>query len=188
MALRVVSYLAQTKEKGLVLRGMPEGKTNSMGLEGWVDADLAGCLDSRRSTTGYIFKVDDSIVDWQSKRQATASPSILESECVAMSEAAKYGVYLQRLLDELGYRSEKVPLNCDNMGAISLADNSSFHSKTKHMDIRVHMIREYVEYGYVSLSYVRSNDQLADILTKSLNPQRHAKNVLDMGLVSNGGD
>lgn len=130
----------------------------------------------------------DSIVDWQSKRQATASPSTLESECVAMTEAAKYGVYLQRLLDELGYRSEKVPLNCDNMGAISLANNSSFHSKTKHIDIRVHMICEYVEYGYVSLSYVRSNDQLADILTKTLNPQRHAKNVLGMGHVSNGGD
>lgn len=129
-----------------------------MGLEGWVDADLAGCLDSRRSTTGYIFKVGDSIVDRQSKRQATASPSTLESECVVMSEAAKYGVYLQRLFDELGYRSEKVPLNWDNMGAISLANNSSFHSKTKHIDIRVHMIREYVEYGYVSLSYVRSND------------------------------
>lgn len=114
--------------------------------------------------------MDDSIVDWQPKRQATASPSTLESECVAMSEAAKHGVYLQGLLDELGYKSEKVPLNCDNMGAISFANNSSFHSKTKHIDIRVHMIREYVGCGYVSLSYIRSNDQLADILTKSHNP------------------
>lgn len=135
MALRVVSYLVQTKEKGLTLRGMPEGKRDSMGLEGWVDADLAGCLDSRCSTTGYIFKVGDSIVDWQSKRQATASPSTLESEYMAMSEAAKHGVYLQCLLEELGYKCEKVPLNCDNMGAISLANNPSFHSKTKHINI-----------------------------------------------------
>lgn len=93
MALRVVSYLVQTKEKGLILHGMPEGKRDSMGLEGWVDADLAGCLDSRCSMTGYIFKVGDSIVDWQSKRQATASPSTLESDCMAMSEAAKHGVH-----------------------------------------------------------------------------------------------
>lgn len=154
MALRVVSYLVQTKEKGLILCGMPEGKRDSMGLEGWVDADLAGCLDSRCSMTGYIFKMGDSIVDWQSKQQATASPSTLESEYMAMSEAAKHGVYLQHLLKELGYKSEKVPLNCDNMGAISLANNPSFHSKTKHIDIRIHMIRDYVEYGYVSLSYI----------------------------------
>ncbi|KAE8542525.1 hypothetical protein D1P53_001305 [Cryptococcus gattii VGV] len=154
MALRVVSYLVQTKEKGLILRGMPEGKRDSMSLEGWVDTDLAGCLDSRHSMTGYIFKVGDSIVDWQSKWQATASPSTLESEYVAMSEAAKHGVYLQRLLEELGYKSEKVPLNCDNMGAISLANNPSFHSKTKHIDIRIHMICDYIEYGYVSLSYI----------------------------------
>lgn len=129
-------------------------------MEGWVDADLAGCLDSRCSTRGYIFKVSDSIVDWQSKRQATtASPSTLESEYVAMSEAAKHGVYLQRLLEEPGYKSDKVPLNCDTMGAISLANNPSFYSKTKHIDIRVHMIRDYyVEYGYFSLSYIRAND------------------------------
>lgn len=102
-------------------------------MEGWVDADLAGCLDSRCSTRGYIFKVSDSIVDWQSKRQATtASPSTLESEYVAMSEAAKHGVYLQRLLEELGYKSDKVPLNCDTMGAISLANNPSFHSRIAH--------------------------------------------------------
>ncbi|KAE8538518.1 hypothetical protein D1P53_004879 [Cryptococcus gattii VGV] len=95
----------------------------------------------------------DSIVGWQSKWQATASPSTLESECVAMSEAAKYGVYLQRLLDELGYMSEKVPLNCDNVGAISLANNSSFHSKTKHIDIRVHMIREKLSVGTRNLHH-----------------------------------
>lgn len=76
-----------------------------------------------------------------------------------MSEAAKHGVYLQRLLEEPGYKSDKVPLNCDTMGAISLANNPSFYSKTKHIDIRVHMIRDYyVEYGYFSLSYIRAND------------------------------
>lgn len=74
------------------------------------------------------------------------------------------------------------------MGAISVANNPSFYSKTKHIDIRIHMIRDCVEYVYISLWYIHSNNQLADILTKAFKPQGHPKNVLGMGLISDGGD
>ncbi|KIY32380.1 hypothetical protein I305_04946 [Cryptococcus gattii E566] len=114
---------------------MLEGKKNSMGLERWLAADLAGCLNSKRSSTqqkGKSSKVGNSTVDWQSKRQATASPSALEPEI----------------------RGQNVPLICDDMGAIPLASTPSPHSEAKYIDTPVHMIRDYVEYGYVSLPYI----------------------------------
>lgn len=91
----------------------------------------------------------DSTVYLQSKWQATTSPSTLESEYVAMSEAMKHGLHHQCFAQELGHKFEEILLNCDNMGAISLVNNLSFYLKIKHIDICIHMI-----HGYVSLSYI----------------------------------
>ncbi|TYJ52530.1 hypothetical protein B9479_006854 [Cryptococcus floricola] len=158
LALRVTAYLGQTKHEGLVLGG--DGTAEA--LEGWVDADLAGCLDTRRSTSGYVFKAYGSVVDWQSKRQAVTATSTLESE----------------LMEDLGFElPPNTRINCDNQGALALATNPGAHHRTKHIDIRIHMIRDYVEVGLIRLEYVRSKSNIADILTKALEPILHVANV-----------
>ena len=101
-----------------------------------------------------------------------------------MAEACREAVWLRNLLKELNYgqRSATI-LNCDNQGAIALAKNPGTHSRTKHIDIRHHLIREMVENGVVKLDYVPTKNQQADILTKSLPGTVHEKNVIELGVI-----
>ncbi|ODO01575.1 hypothetical protein I350_06395 [Cryptococcus amylolentus CBS 6273] len=117
------------------------------------------------------FKAYGSVVDWQSKRQAVTATSTLESEYVATA-------CLRRLMQDLGFElPTNSRINCDNQGALALATNPGAHHRTKHIDIRIHMIRDYVEAGLIRLTYVRSKSNIADILTKALEPVLHVANV-----------
>jgi hypothetical protein len=177
MALGVVAYLVQTRTVGIVLGGKEKP------LEGWVDADWAGCKESRRSTTGWVFRLNGSPIVWSSRRQATVAASTVEAEYVAVSEAAREAMWLRGLLEELGSRQPPTRLWCDNQGSISLSKKPSTHQRTKHIDIKHHLIRELVERGVIELEYVATSLQDADILTKPLTGPRHAANVASLGLV-----
>jgi hypothetical protein len=163
VALGVMAYLSNTRTIGLTWGG--KGKRP---LEGWVDADWAGCRDTRRSTTGWIIELDDSPIVWSSRRQATVSASMTEAEYIAISEAGREIMWLRELLETLGYRQPTTTLHCDNQGAIALTQKPSSHSKTKHIAIRHHQIREWVDMGMIQLAYIESKAQKADVLTKSL--------------------
>jgi hypothetical protein len=175
MALRATSYLAHSRTLGLELGG-PKSP-----LEGWVDADWAGCHDTRRSTTGYVFKINGSAITWSSKRQQTVASSTVEAEYIAMAEAAREAIWLRNLLRELGFKSLlTTKLHVDNQGALRLALNPSTHQRTKHIDIKHHLIRELVEGGTIDLRYVATMEQQADILTKSLPGPRHSSNCIQL--------
>jgi len=137
---------------------------------------------TRRSTTGWVFELNGSIIAWSSKRQATVSTSTSESEYVAVSEAAKEAVWLRGMLEELGCRQPQTSLHGDNQGSIHLANRPAIHSRTKHIDIRHHLIRELIERGIVKLDYVPTADQKADVLTKALPRPRHESNLLALRL------
>jgi hypothetical protein len=168
LARRTLAYLLHTMDYGLVLGGAPGP------LEGWVDADFAGCKVTRKSTTGYVFKFCGGTIDWQSKRQSTVVQSTLEAEYIAASEAAREATWLRSLLKELGFKQDTTRLNCDNQGAISLANNPGMHARSKHIEVRHHYIQEKVDAGELDIFYVRSEDQQADILTKPLPRNTHA--------------
>jgi transposase InsO family protein len=178
MALRATSYLARTREKGLELGGRQQSP-----LEGWVDADWAGCRDTRRSTTGYVFKINGSAITWCSRRQQTVASSTVEAEYIATAEAAREAIWLRNLLKELGFKSlSSTLLHVDNQGALRLALNPSTHQRTKHIDIKHHLIRELVESGTIDLEYVPTQKQEADILTKALPGPQHWVISLRLGL------
>ena len=178
LALRVASYLAHTSSVGLKLGG-----TRKTALEGWVDADWAGCHDTRRSTTGYVFKLNDSPILWCSRRQQTVASSTVEAEYIATAEAVREAVWLRNLLRELNISMVKpTVLHVDNQGAMRLAINPSTHQRTKHIDIKHHLIRELIEGGTVELEYVATEEQQADIFTKPLPGPRHASNSIQLGL------
>jgi hypothetical protein len=109
-------------------------------LQGYVDSDMAGDKDSRRSTTGYVFTIGGTTVSWILKLQKVVSLSTTEAEYVVATEASKEMIWLQRFMEELGKKQENSRLYCDSESAIHLAKNSAFHSKTKHIQLRYHFI------------------------------------------------
>ena len=164
---RILSYL-----RGTSLHGIRFGPVTD-GLRGFTDSDYAGDVCTRRSTSGFLFLLHGGPVGWSSRRQSCVALSTTESEYVAACEAAREGVWLQRLLRDINMVSERpLELQCDNQSAIQLIKNPVFHQRTKHIDVRYHFIRELQEKGDINVTYVPTEKQLADPLTKPLpNPR-----------------
>ncbi|RVW26484.1 Retrovirus-related Pol polyprotein from transposon RE2 [Vitis vinifera] len=134
-----------------------------------VNADWAGSVTDRRSTSGYCSFVWGNLVTWRSKKQSVVARSSAEAEVRAMAQGICEGIWLNRLLEEL-----RVPLKhpmvlyCDNQAAISIAKNPVHHDRTKHVEIDRHFIKEKIEEGVFKVNYTPTNCQTADILTKAL--------------------
>ena len=135
-------------------------------LQGYVDADMAGDRDNRRSTTGYVFIVGGTTISWVSKLQSVVALSTTEAEYVAATKASKEMIWLQRFLDELGKKQELGRLYSDNQSAIHLVKNSAFHSKTKHIQLKYHFTWSALEDGQLKLEKVHASQNPADMLTK----------------------
>ena len=138
-------------------------------LVGYSDSDMAGDIDTRKSTSGILFFLGDNTITWQSQKQKIVALSSCEAEYIAASTGACQGMWLARLLAELkGEEANTVTLKIDNESAIALSKNPVFHDRSKHIDIRYHFIRECVEEDRVRLQSIGTTEQLADILTKAL--------------------
>eukprot|EP00253_Pinus_taeda_P024271 PITA_24271 len=135
----VLRYLRGTSDRCIVFSGS-EGS-----VCGYVDADYAGDLDKRRSTTGYVF---------------------------TLADASKEAIWLKRLLDEIGRKQEKVDVLCDSQSAIHLATNPAYHSRTKHIDVRYHFLRHVIDGGKVALKKVHTRENCADIFTKPVTVEK----------------
>ncbi|KAL5750844.1 hypothetical protein ACOSP7_005117 [Xanthoceras sorbifolium] len=158
----ILRYLRGTTNKTLCFKG---GDTT---LTGYVDADLAGNVDIRKSTTGYVYTLGGTAVSWVSQLQKIVALSTTEAEYVAVTEASKEMVWLQSFLEELGKKQEDNVLYCDSQSAIHLAKNPSFHSRTKHIQLRYHFIRSLLEDGILKLEKISGAQNPADMLTKTV--------------------
>ncbi|GJZ01121.1 putative ribonuclease H-like domain-containing protein [Tanacetum coccineum] len=143
-------------------------KDTAMALTAYADADHAGCQDTRRSTSGSAQFLSDKLVSWSSKKQTSTSISSTEAEYIAMSGCCAQILWMKSQLSNYDFAYNHVPLYCDNKSAIALYCNNVQHSRSKHIDIRHHFIREQVEKGLVELYFMRTEYQLADIFTKAL--------------------
>lgn len=149
------------------------------------DADFAGDLDTRRSTSGNICMVNGGPVAWSSQRQRCTSQSTTEAEYVAANMATKEIVWLRNLLNDIGCcQSYPTALFCDNQSAIRLVRNPEFHQRTKHIDVKFHFIRTMQEDGTIRMEYIQSENQLADGLTKPLSVPKFNKFRCDIGMCS----
>lgn len=165
---RILRYL-----KGTANLALKYERSDSGALIGFSDADWAGDQDDRRSTTGNIFLLCGGAVSWLSKKQAIVALSTAEAEYIALSQAAQEAIWLRRLLSDLGVEATTSTVILeDNQGAIAIAKNPVNHSRTKHIDIRYHYIRECVQNGQIELQYCPTNDMKADIFTKPLTKQK----------------
>ncbi|GJW45671.1 retrovirus-related pol polyprotein from transposon TNT 1-94 [Tanacetum coccineum] len=136
------------------------------------NADHAGCQDTRRSTSGSMQFLGDRLVSWSSKRQKSAAISSTEAEYIAMSGCCAQILWMRSQLTDYGLGFNKIPMYCDNKSAIALSCNNVQHSRSKHIDIRFHFIKEHVENGVIELYFVNTEYQLADIFTKALARER----------------
>jgi hypothetical protein len=169
-AKRVLRYAKGTASMGLTFGGSDTSSQEVCLGPVFCDADWAqDPTIERRSTTGYITKINGGTVSWASKKQTTIALSSAEVEYMAAGAAVQEILWLRSLLSELGWRQEAATvLLCDNQAAIALASDDVHHARTKHIDVRHHFIREHVAAGAVKLEWVPTEEQQADILTKPL--------------------
>nr|GEY07306.1 hypothetical protein [Tanacetum cinerariifolium] len=145
---------------------------SSIALTAYADADHAGCQDTRRSTSGSMQLLRERLVSWSSKRQKSAAISSTEAEYIALSGCCTQVLWMRSQLTDYGHGFNKIPMYCDNKSAIALCCNNVQHSRSKHINIRFHFIKEQVENGVVEFYFVNTEYQLADIFTKSLGRER----------------
>ncbi|GJS37409.1 retrovirus-related pol polyprotein from transposon TNT 1-94 [Tanacetum coccineum] len=138
----------------------------------YADADHAGCQDTRRSTSRSMQLLRDRLVSWSSKRQKSVAISSTEVEYIALSGCCAQVLWMRLQLTDYGLGFNKIPMYCDNKSAIALCCNNVQHSRSKHIEIRFHFIKEQVENEVVELYFVNTEYQLADIFTKALCKER----------------
>jgi hypothetical protein len=159
-----LAYLKGTVDYGITYR-----YGESLRPFGYVDADYAGDIDGSRSTEGHIFFVVGGPVSWASKHQETVALSTVEAEYTAFTQASQQAMWISKFLDEVALKQEfPTSILTDNQGAIANKVNYKNHHRTKHIRVKYHFVKERVEAGEVSFTYIPLAGNLADILTKPL--------------------
>nr|GEY13288.1 hypothetical protein [Tanacetum cinerariifolium] len=153
-------------------------------LAAYSDADHAGCHLDRKSTSGSVQFLGDKLVCWSSKKQNCVSISTAESEYVAVSGCCAQVLWMRTQLTDYGFFYDKVPIYCDSKSAIAISCNLVQDTRTKHIDVRYHFIKDHVEKGTIELYFVGTKYQLADLFTKSL-PEAQIKFLVEkLGMMS----
>eukprot|EP00253_Pinus_taeda_P003374 PITA_03374 len=166
-----IGSLIGTTDYGLCYQGRT-GLDRVLDIRGFVDADWAGDLEQRRSTSGYVFNLFGGAVSWMSKKQSVVALSTTEAEYMAATHASKEAVWLQRLCSSMGLVQGAIKIDCDSQSAIFLAKNPAYHSKTKHIDVQYHFVRDMIEDKKVLLVKVDTLKNTVDALKKSMSSEK----------------
>ncbi|KAK2995694.1 hypothetical protein RJ640_026124 [Escallonia rubra] len=177
---RILRYLKGTHDLGL---WFPRN-TSFFDLIGYSDADYAGCKTERKSTSGGCQFLGHSLVSWSSKKQNSVALSTTEAEYMAVGACCAQILWMKQTLLDFGLKFDHIPILCDNTSAIDLTKNPIQHSRTKHIEIKHHFIRDHVQKGDIVLDFVDTNHQLADIFTKPLDSKRFTALRRELGMSS----
>lgn len=177
---RVFRYLKGTIDLRLTYR--EDGSADI--FTAYSDSDYAGCIDTRKSTTGYALKMGTGAVSWSSKKQTFVALSSTEAEYVAASITGQEVVWMRSLLQELHFKvNEASPLNMDNQSAIAAIENPEHHGRMKQVDVRYHWIRDGARFKRLRTTYLPTEEMPADMLTKPLSAALIERHRLDLGLM-----
>lgn len=161
MAKRVLRYLAGTTSAGINF-------TAASPVTGYCDADYAGDLDTRRSTTAYVFTLNGGAISWNSRRQPTVAASTTEAEYMAAAAAVKEGLWIRTLLADMSLSHSTITIMADNQSAIKLLKNPISSQRSKHIDVAYHFARERVMRHEICFKYISTDKMIADALTKAV--------------------
>ena len=181
-AKKVMRYLQGTKDYKLMFR-----RTDNLEVVGYSDSDFAGCTDSRKSTSGYVFMFAGGAISWRSNKQTLTATSTMEAEFVSCFEATSHGVWLKsfisglRVVDSISW---PLRMFCDNSAAVFMAKNNKSGSRSKHIDIKYLAVRERVKENKVVIQHISTELMIADPMTKGLPPHKFKDHVVNMGLGS----
>src|ERR687886_229713 len=183
------SHLAAVKRIFRYLKGTPNlglwyPKDSGFELIGYSDSDFAGCKIDRKSTTGSCQLLGNRLVSWSSKKQHSVSTSTAEAEYVAAGSCCAQILWMQHQLADYGIIATKTPIFCDNTSAIAITNNPVLHSRTKHIDIRYHFIRDHVMKEDIELHFMPTEYQLADLFTKPLDESRFNFLLVKLGMLN----
>ncbi|KAH9685562.1 Integrase catalytic domain-containing protein [Citrus sinensis] len=175
---RIFRYLSGTIDIGL---WYPRG--THIDLTCFSDADFSGYKVDRKSTNGTCYILGHSLVSWFSKKQNSVALSTTEAEYIAAGSCCAQALWMKQTLRDYGINLEQIPIKCDNTSAINLSKNPIQHSRTKHIAIRHHFLRDHVQKGDIALEFISTEKQLADIFTKLLCEEQFSKIRHELGMM-----
>ena len=178
---RIIKYVKTT-----IKFGVWYSKDTSDVLAGYSNADWAENADDRKSTSGGCFYVGNNLVSWMSKKQNSISLSTVEAKYIAAGSCCTQLLWMQKLLHEYGICQENLTIYCDNTSAINISKNPVQHSRTKHIEIQHHFIRELIEDGTLTLEFIHTDDQKANLFIKLLDSKRFKFLRQNIGFISMG--
>ncbi len=180
-AKHLLRYLGGKVDLGIVYRA------DGGNLTVFADAAYANARKFK-STTGFLALIANGPVTWTSRKQTVTAQSTTESEYMALADAAKQAIWLRHLLYAVRkpevYGKKMTTIYGDNKGSLDLTANPVFHSRTKHIQVRYHAIRDYVERGEIRLQYIQTDEMLADGLTKALDRVKFERMIKGLGLIN----
>ena len=174
----IIKYL-----KGTTIVGLWYPKGTSLNLTGFSDSNFAGCKLDRKTTSGTCHLLESSLVSWNCKKQACVTLSTPDGEYIAARSCCAQSLWMKQQLEDFGVNLDHIPLNCDNTSAINLTKNLVMHSRTKHIEIRHHFLRDHVLKGDYCIEFIDSEHQLADIFTKPLARDRFFSIRNELGIL-----
>ncbi|KAK4374913.1 hypothetical protein RND71_005590 [Anisodus tanguticus] len=163
---RIIRYVKGTLDFGLPLYPSAPNK-----LLSYIDADWAGCPDTRRSTSGYVFTIGGGVVSWKSSKQTCIARSTMESEFIALDNAGEEAEWLHDFLEDVPCWNKPVPsvmIHYDSQWALGRAHNAMYNGKSRHIQRRHKTVRQLITTGIISIDYIKSKDNITDPLTKGL--------------------
>lgn len=175
---RVLRYLKAYPDK--YLEWIPGGTVLP---DGFVDADFASDKSDRKSTTGYVFYLNGTLFSWSSKKQSTVATSTMEAEYIALFHASQQAAWIWQFYKQIGLPlTSPIEIRCDSEAAINVAKAEESHKASKHLDVKLHSIRERIEHGIISVLRVPTKENVADMFTKSLPPDTFRRHSSALGL------
>jgi hypothetical protein len=178
-AKRILRYLNGTRNLSLRYVG-----NQDIILEGFCDADWGANKDTRKSATGWVFKLAGCVISWKYKLQPTIATSSTQAEYMSMYSAICEAIWIRTMLSELGFeQTSPTTIYVDNQAAIAISKNPESHERTKHFDIKYHWIREQLSMGTFLPVFVKTTEQDADIFTKILPKESFVKHRDNLGMI-----
>ena len=179
--MRTIKYDIGSKQKALYYRITEKDKNEKKWkIRAFGDSDFAGYKDKRLSVTGFCIYIYGCLVSWKSHGQKTVALSSTEAEYIAISALCAEILLIRSILEFLEIKTElPITVHCDNIGAIYLGNNAKLSQRTKHIDVKHHFVREYIEKGLIKIVFVKSEENDADIWTKNVKQETYDKQVYE---------
>ena len=160
-------------------------RTENLEVVGYSDADFAGCVDTKKSTSGYVFTLANGVISWKSSKQSLTATSTMQAEFVACYEAVGLAMWLKsfipgvRVVDSI---SKPLRLCCDNKAAVFYANNNKSSGAAKHIEIKYFVVKDIIQDHTIELEHISTKEMLTDPLTKGLPPNTIHELIAGMGL------